>query len=360
MIIESLEGKDFRNYENLSLTFGSGVNIFYGDNAQGKTNILEALYLMGTTKSHRGSKDSELLRFGQTEAHLRIKFLKKEVLHQTDMHLRKGRGKGIAIDGTIMRRSVDIIGFTHMIFFSPEDLSLVKNAPAERRRFLDMELCQLDKQYLYAYSLYKKVLQQRSSLLKQAHHQNNLLDMLDIWDEKLLEYGIQIMLKREEFIKELHQTAKDMHHRLSGGREELEIIYQPCVPLEKFKKRLKEARERDIFRCQTSIGPHKDDMILNISGRELRRFGSQGQQRTAALALKLSEIELVKQKIHDTPVLLLDDVLSELDRNRQAHLLEHIHGIQAFVTCTGLEELIKQRLNTDSIYCVTSGKVIKI
>lgn len=360
MIIESLEGKDFRNYENLSLTFGNQVNIFYGDNAQGKTNILEALYLMGTTKSHRGSKDSEMLRFGEKEAHLRMKFIKNKVSHQTDMHLRKSRGKGIAIDGTVLRRSADMIGFTNMIFFSPEDLSLVKNAPGERRRFLDMELCQLDKTYLHMYSSYRKVLQQRNSIFKQAYYRKDLLDTLDIWDEKLLEYGTQIILKRGEFIEELKETARKMHYQLSGGREELEVIYQPSVSAGEFGKRLAAVRERDSAWCQTSIGPHKDDMVLKISGQELRRFGSQGQQRTAALALKLSEIELVKHKINDNPVLLLDDVLSELDRSRQAHILENINGIQTFVTCTGLEELIEQRLETDYVYQVVSGTVRKV
>lgn len=360
MIIESLEGKDFRNYERLSLTFGNQVNIFYGDNAQGKTNILEALYLMGTTKSHRGSKDSEMLRFGETEAHLRMKFLKNKVSHQTDMHLRKSRGKGIAVDGTVIRRSADIIGVANMIFFSPEDLSLVKNAPGERRRFLDMELCQLDKIYLHAYSSYKKVLQQRNSIFKQAYYRKDLLDTLDIWDEKLLEYGTQIILKRREFIEELKETARKMHYQLSGGREELEVIYQPSVSAGEFGERLAAARERDFAGCQTSIGPHKDDMILKISGQELRRFGSQGQQRTAAIALKLSEIELVKHKINDNPVLLLDDVLSELDRSRQAHILENINGIQTFVTCTGLEEFIEQRLETDYVYQVVSGTVRKV
>lgn len=360
MVIESLEGKDFRNYEKLSLTFGNHVNIFYGDNAQGKTNILEAIYLMGTTKSHRGSKDFEMLRFGEPEAHLRMRFIKKEVSHQIDMHLRKSRGKGIAIDGSVIRRSADMIGFTNMIFFSPEDLSLVKNAPGERRRFLDMELCQLDKTYLYAYSSYKKVLQQRNSILKQAYYRKDLLDTLDIWDEQLLEHGTQIILKRREFLEELKETARKMHFQLSGGREELEVIYQPSALAEEFGKRLAAARERDFSQCQTSVGPHKDDMILKIAGQELRRFGSQGQQRTAALALKLSEIALVKKKINDNPILLLDDVFSELDRSRQAHLLENINGIQTFVTCTGLEEFIEQRLETDSVYQVISGTVSKI
>lgn len=360
MVIASLEGKDFRNFETLSLKFGNGVNIFFGDNAQGKTNILEAIYLLGTTKSHRGSKDSEMLRFGQTEAHLRMKFERKEVFHQIDMHLRKSRGKGIAIDGNVIRKSADIIGFTNMIFFSPEDLSIVKNAPGERRRFLNMELCQLDREYLYAYTSYKKVLQQRNSILKQAYYRKDLLDTLDVWDEKLLEHGIQIILKRQEFIEELKETANKMHTHLSSGKENLEVLYQPSVSAKEFEKRLALSKERDFVQCQTGVGPHKDDILLKVAGQELRRFGSQGQQRTAALSLKLSEIALVRRKIKDNPILLLDDVLSELDRSRQAHLLENIDGIQTFVSCTGVEEFIQQRMAADHVYYVASGCVNKI
>lgn len=360
MVIQSLEGKDFRNYANFSLTFGNGVNILYGDNAQGKTNILEAIYLMGTTKSHRGARDSEMVRFGESESHLRMKFQRKDVSHRIDMHLRKSKGKGIAIDGNVIRKSADVIGFTNMVFFSPEDLGIVKNAPGERRRFLNMELCQLDKTYLYSYSFYKKVLQQRNSILKQAYYRKDLLDTLDVWDEKLLEHGTQIILKRGEFIDELKETAMTMHYHLSGGREELEIIYQPSVSASEFAQKLAISRERDFAQCQTGIGPHKDDILLKIGGQELRRFGSQGQQRTAALSLKLSEIALVKSKIGENPILLLDDVLSELDRGRQAHLLENIHGIQTFVSCTGVEEFIQQRLTADHVYHVVSGNVNKI
>lgn len=356
MLIQSLEGKDFRNYETLSLTFGNKINLFYGDNAQGKTNILEAIYLMGTTKSHRGSKDYEMLRFSQLEAHLRMKFKKNNVFHQIDMHLRKHRGKGIAIDGNVIHKSAELVGFINMIFFSPEDLNIVKNSPGERRRFMDMELCQLDKTYLYACTCYKKVLQERNSILKQASYRKDLLDTLDVWNEKLLEHGIQIILKRQKFIKELRELAMEIHEHLSGGKECLELFYQPSVTAEEFEKKLASVKERDMIQCQTSIGPHKDDIFIKLSGQDLRRFGSQGQQRTAALSLKLSEIALVKDRIGENPILLLDDVLSELDKSRQAHLLETIQGIQTFITCTGTE-LIQQRIETDHIYDVSSGCV---
>jgi DNA replication and repair protein RecF len=318
---------------------------------------MEALYLMGTTKSHRGSRDFEMLRFGSTEAHLRMKFEKQEVSHQIDMHLRKSKGKGIAVDSNVIRKSADVIGIANMVFFSPEDLNIVKNSPGERRRFMDMELCQLDKTYLYAFTSYRKVLQQRNSILKQAYYRKDLLDTLGIWDEKLVEYGKALILAREAFLEELKEEAASMHSHLSGGREVLEVAYQPSVTAEHFEERLKASRERDLAQCQTNIGPHKDDILLKVQKQELRRFGSQGQQRTAALSLKMAEIALVKRRIKDSPVLLLDDVLSELDRSRQAHLLENIRGIQTFVTCTGMEELVEQRMELDHVYHVVSGSV---
>lgn len=358
MLIQSLDGKDFRNYKKLSLTFGEKINIFYGDNAQGKTNILEAIYLMGTTKSHRGSKDNEMLRFLQQEAHLRMKLIKNDVPHQIDMHLRKHKGKGIAIDGDIIRRSAELIGFTNMVFFSPEDLGIVKNSPGERRRFMDIELCQLDRTYLYAYTCYKRALQERNSILKQAYYRKDLLDTLDIWDEKLLEYGIQIILKRQQFIEELKEIAVSVHSHLSNGKEHLELIYQPSASAEEFRKKLINTKERDMAQCQTNIGPHKDDILMKLSQQDLRRFGSQGQQRTAALSLKLAEITLVKKKIGDNPILLLDDVLSELDKSRQMHLLEAIQGIQTFITCTGVDEIQQKiEIDKDHVYYVSSGNI---
>jgi DNA replication and repair protein RecF len=300
-----------------------------------------------------------MLRFGSTEAHLRMKFEKHGVSHQIDMHLRKSRGKGIAVDSNVIRKSADVIGIANMVFFSPEDLNIVKNSPGERRRFMDMELCQLDKTYLYAYTSYRKVLQQRNSVLKQAYYRNDLLDTLSVWDEKLAEYGKALIRAREDFIGELKEEAAAMHSHLSGGREELEVTYQPSVAAAQFEERLAAFRERDLAQCQTCLGPHKDDILLRVGKQELRRFGSQGQQRTAALSLKMAEIAIVKRRIKDSPVLLLDDVLSELDRNRQAHLLENISGIQTFVTCTGMEELVGQRMAFDQVYHVVSGRVEK-
>lgn len=355
MMITSLEGRDFRNYASFSLSFGSGVNIFFGDNAQGKTNLLEAIYLLGTARSHRCSKDSELIRFEHQEAHLRMRFTKHHVNHQMDMHLRRGQGKGIALDGQVARRSADVIGIANMIFFSPEDLNLVKNAPGERRRFMDIELCQLDRSYVYAFTSYRRALLQRNSILKQAASRRDLADTLSVWDEMLLQHGRRLIEARQEFVEEIGKTAGQMHRYLSGNKEKLDVVYKPSVYIEEYKEKLKASAAKDLERRQTTVGPHKDDIVLKINNRELRHFGSQGQQRTAALSLKLAEISLVRHKANDTPVLLLDDVLSELDRSRQEHLLDHINGIQTFVSCTGLEEFILGRLNADHVFCVKEG-----
>ena len=357
MHVDSLEVGDFRNYEYAKLEFHEKTNILYGDNAQGKTNLLEALYVCSMTKSHKGSKDKELIRIGKEEAHIKVYLEKRGVSHRIDMHLKKGRGKGIAIDGIPVKRSAEVLGLFHVIFFSPEDLGIVKNGPAERRRFLNMELCQMDSMYLYDLGEYNKVLEQRNKLLKQIFFQPSLKDTLDIWDMKLLEYGEKVIKRRKEFIEELGEIVVRVNQRLTGGKEQIRIIYEPDVCVEEFEKKLKDSREKDLKLSSTGVGPHRDDICFLEKDADLRKFGSQGQQRTLALSLKLAEIELVKEKINDTPVLLLDDVLSELDRNRQNYLLESLDDVQTIITCTGIEEFVDSRLTLDRIFHVVDGTI---
>lgn len=358
MIIKSLELSDYRNYENLSMQFNNGTNILYGDNAQGKTNILESIYLCGTTKSHKGSKDKEMIKIHEDEAHIRIFIEKQNLVHKIDMHLKKNKSKGVAIDGLPIRKSSELFGMVNLVFFSPEDLSIIKNGPSERRRFIDLELCQLDKVYLYNLTKYNKIVNQRNNLLKQISFNKSLMDTLNIWNIQLLEYGSKIIKRRSEFIEELNSIIFDIHRKLTGNKEELLIHYEPNVKINEFKNRLEKAENRDIELKTTSIGPHRDDMCFLIGENDIRRFGSQGQQRTSALSLKLAEIELVKNTINENPILLLDDVLSELDRNRQNYLLNSIEGIQTIITCTGLEEFIKNRFQINKIFKVIDGKVI--
>lgn len=357
MIIKSIELANYRNYDSLHLSFDSGVNILYGDNAQGKTNILEAIYLSATTKSHKGSKDKEMIQFHQQESHIRSMIEKGSLEYRVDMHLRQYKTKGIAINGQKLKRASELMGLLHVVFFSPEDLSIIKNGPSERRRFIDMELCQLDKTYLYNLNQYNKILNNRNKLLKDIAFHPALKDTLDIWDEQLVAYGCQIMQRRAEFIAVLNTIIYDMHRKLSGGREELFVTYEADVSADAFQAKVAANRERDLKFGQTSCGPHKDDCCFLIGDCDIRKFGSQGQQRTAALSLKLAEIELVKRITKDTPVLLLDDVLSELDSNRQNHLLDSIGDIQTIITCTGLNEFINNRFEVNKIFKVTAGTV---
>ena len=357
MYIESVQLQNFRNYRELQLDFDKGTNIFYGDNAQGKTNILESVYICGTTKSHKGSKDKELIRFGEEESHIRMMIKKDGLSYKIDMHLRKNKAKGVAINGLPIKKARELFGIVNLVFFSPEDLNIIKNGPGERRRFMDLELCQLDQIYLTDLAGYNHIVNQRNRLLKDCYMNPGLRSTLDVWDMQMVDYGKKIIGKREAFVEELNEIARGLHKGLTGGLEELEILYEPSVTAAEFEDKLSRNRERDLRMKLTSVGPHRDDFCVKVNGIDIRRYGSQGQQRTAALSLKLSEIYLVKKKIRDTPVLLLDDVLSELDSSRQTYLLESIHDIQTLITCTGLDDFVNSRISLDKVFRVTEGRV---
>lgn len=357
MIVKSLKLNQFRNYESLEVSFDGGTNLFYGNNAQGKTNILEAVYLCGTTKSHKGSKDREIIRFGEEEAHIRMELVRKGSSYEIDMHLKKNRPKGIAVNGVPIRKAAELLGIVNFVFFSPEDLGIIKNGPAERRRFLDMELCQLNKLYLHELSNYNKVVIQRNKLLKECSFQNQFEDMLDIWDMQMLRYGKTLIEAREKFVDELGMIIAEIHRKLTGGREELVVRYEKNVSSGEFEKKLSLTRARDLKMKMSMTGPHRDDLLFEVKGVDIRKYGSQGQQRTAALSLKLAEIELVKRAIKDTPVLLLDDVLSELDSSRQQYLLDSIHDIQTLITCTGIDDFIENKFQLNKVFHVADGVV---
>lgn len=357
MYLRSIELSQFRNYEKLDLKFDTGTNILYGDNAQGKTNILEAISVSGTTKSHKGSKDREMIRFGQEESHIKTVVMKQNMEYQIDIHMKKNKTKGIAVNKMPLKKASELFGILNIVFFSPEDLNIIKNGPSERRRFLDAELCQLDKIYFSDLVKYNKVLNQRNKLLKDMVFRPDLKETLPLWDEQLLEYGKKIIRRRNEFIHELNEIVLDIHRKISGEREELLLKYEPNIDDAFFQDELNRAKERDLKYCQTSVGPHRDDMLFSVSDIDIRKYGSQGQQRTSALSLKLAEIELVKKSIHETPVLLLDDVLSELDSNRQNYLLNSIHDIQTIITCTGLDEFVRNRFEINKIFNVVDGVV---
>ena len=357
MIIESIELKNYRNYNELHMEFNQGTNILYGDNAQGKTNILESVYLCGTSKSHKGSKDREIIRFEQDEAHIRMMVGKDSMSYKIDMHLRKNKAKGVAINGLPIKKARELLGVVNLVFFSPEDLNIIKNGPGERRRFMDAELCQLDKLYLTDLAGYNHVLNQRNKLLKDMYKQPDLGATLDVWDMQLVNYGRKIIGKRREFVESLNEIIKEIHRNLTGGIENIQVIYEPSVESEALEESLFRNRDRELRMKMTSSGPHRDDLMVAVNGIDIRKYGSQGQQRTAALSLKLSEIYLVEKIIHDKPVLLLDDVLSELDSSRQNYLLESIHDIQTMITCTGLDDFVSHQFTINKVFHVVAGHV---
>lgn len=359
MIIESMELLQYRNYPSLQIAFDPGTNIFYGDNAQGKTNALEAVYVGCTTKSHRASRDKELIRFEQDEAHIKLQVKKESVPYRIDMHLKKNKPKGIAVNGIPIRKASELFGIANVVFFSPEDLNIIKNGPSERRRFLDLELCQVNKFYVHALVNYNKILIQRNKLLKDLSFRPEYEPTLEVWDEQLVRYGIPLMDYRKQFIDQLNQLIEDIHGKLTGKKEHLFLYYEPNVVQEEFLAALKKNRESDKKQKTTLAGPHRDDMSFFINRVDIRKFGSQGQQRSAALSLKLSEIHLVRELIHDYPILLLDDVLSELDSSRQNHLLNSINEIQTMITCTGLDDFVGHRFPLNRVFKVTEGQICR-
>lgn len=357
MIIRSLELQNFRNYEETHIEFSEGVNILYGDNAQGKTNILEAIFVGATARSHRAGKDREMIRFGEEEAHIKYFVEKKGITDRIDLHLKKSRAKGIALNGVPLRRASDLFGHANVVFFSPEDLNIIKEGPSERRKFMDTELCQLDKVYMSNLTNYNKVVMQRNKLLKELEFHADYLDTLQVWDMQMVRYGCEVIRRRQEFVSQMEEIIRNIHSGITGGKEEMIVSYEPSVRAEDFERELEKGRARDLKARVSLTGPHRDDLAFMLGDIDIRTFGSQGQQRTAALSLKLSEIEIVKQRIGDCPVLLLDDVLSELDAGRQEKLLDSIQNVQTLLTCTGVDEFVKNRFPVNKIFRVTQGSI---
>ena len=367
MFIRRIELADFRNYEGLNIELHPNTNILYGDNAQGKTNLLEAIYLCSTTRSHRGVKDRDLIRFGCNEAHLKMLLSKNDSNYRIDMHLKKSRNKGIAVNSVPIKSSAELIGITNIVFFAPEDLLIIKNGPVERRRFLNMELSQIDRVYLGNLMNYNKVLAERNNIVRELGEKGHsgFEGMLEVYEEQLQTYGERIIRIRESFVEELNGIIEKIHEDLTEGKEELHVSYEKSLEAERIAEDLFMNRERDIRNRTTSAGPHRDDLCFQLTAKggrtiDVRRFGSQGQQRSTAISLKLSEIEQVKRRTGESPILLLDDVMSELDRGRQKQLLEGIGGIQTIITCTGLDHFLTEDFKVDRIFSVENGTIRQI
>lgn len=353
----------YRSYETLSLSPAPGVNVIVGENAQGKTNAIEAVFLCALGRSHRTGRDAELIARGCAGAYVGLAFERGEGLHEIEFKLREGERRQIYIDKQAITRSAELMGQLNVVMFSPEDLSLIKGGPAERRRFLDMELSQLYPAYYRALQQYNAVLRQRNALLKSD---TAGLDALSLWDEQLSRYGAFIMEKRAAFSEQLQTYARALHSAVTNGRETLCIAYAPHIEMEEkgypLIGRLMDALARcaneDLRRGFTSVGPHRDDLSVSINGEETRVFGSQGQQRTAALSLKLSQIELLRAETGENPVLLLDDVLSELDDMRGRLLLEALRACQSFITCTSLAGLTRAGLTDYTAWRCAGGTIL--
>ncbi len=357
MVVKELTLKQFRNYESESIVLTPGINIFYGDNAQGKTNLLEGICYCATGKSHRTSNDKECIRHDAEEALIRIVYEVRGKEEKIEIRLKKSGHKTILVNGFPSKRS-ELIGRFHVVVFSPEDLSLVKNGPQYRRKFMDMELSQVDAVYLHDLQQYYHVLRQRNQLLKSGENPQLVRETIFAWDQQLAYYGLRIMEKRAAFVRKLEGYTAGIHQSITKQQEKLTIRYE-CADLvnqSEYVAKLEALLEKDLRFGTTGIGPQHDDMTLFLNGTEVRTYGSQGQQRTAALSMKLAEMQMMREELGDEPVLLLDDVMSELDVNRQRQLASYIRKNQTILTCTGIEDSIRD-LQAEGMFHVREGSV---
>ena len=343
MRIAELTVDNFRNHTHTSLQLAAGVNVLVGPNGQGKTNLLEAIYLACVGRGWRTSRDSEMVQFGKDRALVQVTAIKKFGPVDIAIQLGTGLKKSISINQVPIAKVAELMGQINCIFFSPDELKLVKEAPADRRRFINIDLSQIDKSYFYALSRYNKILQQRNAYLKDNGDPRELA----IWDDQLVKQGKIIIAKRQDFIKKLTPYVEAKHRELTGGQEKITITYETCRDLE---QELKLARERDLRLRTTTVGPHRDDLAIMINGQDVRLYGSQGQQRTVALSIKLAELDLFTNITGERPVLLLDDVFSELDSSRRTRLLIAIANTQAIITATDVP-------TSGKIFTVINGTV---
>ncbi len=357
MYIDKLSVENFRNLKKVNIDFNKNINILYGDNAQGKTSILEGIYFCATGRSHKTHTDKDVINFNENETHIKTIIRDDTACDKIDVHLKKNMKKWIAVNNMPVKKIGELFGFLHIVLFAPEDLRLIKSGPSERRRFIDLEMCQLNKIYYYNLKQYCKILKQRNNLLKEIQKNKSLKDTLFVWDSQLSEFGEKIIKQRQKFIYDISELASEIHNKITGGKERLEIIYKPNISSDMFEKKLIKNTDKDIFYGTTSTGPHKDDVSFIINGYDAKDYGSQGQQRCSALSAKLAEIEIIKKEKKTNPVLLLDDVLSELDEKRQSFLIESIKDIQVIITCTGIEDILKKTNADTQVFFVENGDV---
>ncbi len=365
MRVTGLRLVNFRNYPSLSLRPDAGLCVLTGENAAGKTNVLEALFLCSLGRSHRTVRDSEMVRSGESAGSVAVDMDTRSGPRRIECKLFAGDRKRMFIDGAPLSRSGELLGCLNVVMFAPEDLALIKDGPGERRRFLDMAISQLRPSYYYTLQQYNAALKQRNALLKEPDGLD--YDALECWDEQLSVLGAAIVLARAELVERLGLIAAEQHETLSDGTETLVAAYEPNVApsdretlVKTLRLALSDTAERDVYRGSTSVGPHRDDLKLVINGSDVRVYGSQGQQRTTVLSLKLAQLEILRVEKEDSPVLLLDDVFSELDRNRQKMLLIAAQDCQTFLTCTHIEEVAAAGVEQMQVYQVSDRSVVEL
>lgn len=363
MIVKKLSVCNYRNIENIEINPGESINVIYGKNAQGKTNLLESIWLFTGCKSFRSKRDKELVKFEQSFAKNEMEFFAKEREQSAIIYIDKKRTA--MKNGVTLKSTAELIGEFYAVIFSPSHLCLVKDGPINRRKFLDTALCQLKPYYAKGLAKYSHTLEQRNALLKDIQFHSELYDTLEIWDDKLSSYGAAIVSERIKYTKMLSEISANIYSGLSDGKEKMTVEYvnnfglyddDPYAIKDFLFESLKTTKRDDIYNKITSIGPHRDDLDIKIDGLSARSFGSQGQQRSAALAVKLSEAQIIKEITNEDPVILLDDVMSELDLSRQDYILNNIENRQVFITCCDPNTVL--RLCEGKTFHIENGKVI--
>lgn len=368
MYLQALELRNFRNYTHLNLKFSPQTNIFLGQNAQGKTNLLEAIYVLALVRSHRTNNNQELIKWGQDFGKITGQ-VQRQGSHLTLELLLRQAGKKASLNHLEQKKLSSYVGKLNVVLFSPENLDLVKGAPNIRRRFIDMELGQINRAYLVNSSRYRQVLKQRNNYLKQLQKKQVHDEVyLDVISDQLAGYGAAVIFARQHFLQQLQQFLQPLHSQITGGQEQIVLGYQTAVKekeltvekiYQNLLQQLQRQKQHDIFVGSTSVGPHRDDFHFLVNGNDLQKFGSQGQQRTAVLSLKLAELDFFQEAVGDYPILLLDDVLSELDQFRQTHLLQTIQNrIQTFITTTSLDNVDLSVISAPKIFTIKAGGII--
>lgn len=343
MKIKRLTLSNYRNYQNQTFELSEGLNVFVGKNAQGKTNALESVYFCAIGKSLRTNKDKNLISFEKENAKISLEVQKKYSKVQIDVYLSNKNKKTIKINNLPIKRIGELLGEFNAVFFSPDELRLIKDAPEDRRRFMDIDISQTNKTYFYHLGKYDKILASRNRLLKTSKSKEIASQTIEIWNVQLAKVASKIILKRIDFLTKLTPYAQKTHAYLTDKKEELTLEYSGTVAETEekltnlIKKKLSKNFDKDFKLGYTSIGPHRDDIKIKLNGIDVRSFGSQGQQRTCALSLKLAELEIMRLQTNETPILLLDDVLSELDSDRRAKLIKFASKFQTILTCTEFE-----------------------